>query len=63
MYAAMWGLGGTFMESGEDEQFYREFQRLWKGQSRIKYPEVKMGGGKNLSIFDFYFDLQEIQWK
>jgi len=25
LYSAMWGIGGTFLESGEDEQFYREF--------------------------------------
>ena len=24
-YAAMWGIGGTFLEYGEDEQHYREF--------------------------------------
>lgn len=25
LFSAMWGIGGTFMESGEDEQYYREF--------------------------------------
>lgn len=25
IYAAKWGIGGTFMDSGEDEQFYNEF--------------------------------------
>lgn len=25
IYAAMWGIGGTFLDSGEDEQFYNEF--------------------------------------
>ena len=62
LYAAMWGIGGTFLESGEDEQFYREFTKLWKSQSRIKYPEIKISPGKSLSVFDFYFDPININW-
>lgn len=62
LFASMWGIGGTFLESGEDEQFYREFQRLWKQQSKIKYPEIKMPGGKFYSIFDFVFDIKTLNW-
>ena len=62
LYAAMWGIGGSFLESGEDETYYREFVRLWKSQSRIKYPEIKISEGKNLSIFDFYFNLKTLGW-
>ncbi len=62
LYAAMWGIGGCFLESGEDEQYYREFAKIWKSQSRIKYPEIKIGNGKSLSIFDFIFDLKTLSW-
>lgn len=62
LYAAMWGIGGSFLESGEDEPYYKEFARLWKLQAKIKYPEIKITEGKNLSIFDFNFDLQTLSW-
>lgn len=58
----MWGIGGTFLEYGEDEQHYREFQRLWKQASKFKYPEIKMENGRLLSVFDFVFDIASINW-
>lgn len=30
LYAGMWGVGGTFIESGEDEVFFKDFIRIWK---------------------------------
>ena len=62
LYAAMWGIGGSFLDSGEDEPYYKEFVRLWKTQAKIKYPEIKITEGKNLSIFDFNFDLHTLSW-
>lgn len=62
LYAAMWGFGGTFLENGEDEVFYKEFIRIWKSQSKIKYPEIAAGDGRMLSIFDFFFDVKALTW-
>jgi dynein heavy chain len=62
LYAAMWGFGGTFLDSGEDEVFYKEFVRIWKGQAKIKYPEVQQGDGKLVAIFDFFFDVKSLSW-
>ncbi len=58
----MWGFGGTFIESGEEEVHYKEFVRMWKFQSKLKYPEIQIGEGKIMSIFDFYFDVKGQQW-
>lgn len=62
LYAAMWGFGGTFLDSGEDEIYYKEFVRIWKSQAKIKYPEIQLGEGKIVSIFDFYFDVKSCSW-
>jgi dynein heavy chain len=61
LYAGMWGIGGTFLESGEDEQHFKQFCKLWKGQSKIKFPEAKLGE-RIQTIFDFYFDVKTLSW-
>ena len=58
----MWGFGGSFIESGEDEFWYREFVRLWKSGAKIKFPDTNDENNKVHSIFDFYFDVESLSW-
>lgn len=64
LYAAMWGFGGAFVESGEDEFWYKDFSRLWKSQAKNpKYPDLTDSNNKAHSIFDFYFDCTSQNWE
>lgn len=61
LYAAMWGFGGTILESNDDQNF-KDFNRIWKSQAKIKYPEISIGDGQFSSVFDFFFDIKTMAW-
>jgi dynein heavy chain len=65
-FASMWAFGGPIQyDTADEKRSYQEFNNQWK--ARAKIPDIRLEGvgGENQSkpIYDFEYDVQNLQWK
>ena len=55
IFAGMWAIGGCFGGGQDDEKDMKDFNSIWKGASKIKFPEQG-------NCYDYYWDPVELKW-
>lgn len=55
VYAGMWAIGGSIGGGQDDEKDQKEFNSIWRSQSKVKFPE------SGLAV-DYFFDPAKNTW-
>lgn len=63
MYAGMWGFGGSFVNEDEVKENYYTFNNLWKSKVKTKIPDEIGNNNQPRPIFDYQFDVEQLQWQ
>lgn len=55
IFAGLWAIGGPVGGGQDDSKDMKEFNSVWKGAAKIKFPEQGL-------CYDYYYDLTEGKW-